>query len=532
MSVGGSLGGGSGRVGGREIAAWTAAALLQFIFWTATTHPRLSNDSYQYLSVAENVAAGHGVETSLVHFDVERAHGTLPAPLTTFAPGYSIAVAGLCKLGLPPESAAKAVSILAMALAVALLAFACNALELDVWVSRSTILVFTVNAYTLWFAGSVATEALFTLFFLASVTCALGAERAESERRLALFSAGAGLFAGLAYDVRYAGLLVIAGLGLAQGTLFLVRRTRRSVVTMGLTMMAALVPVTITFARNIRLTGTWQGGNTKVVHHPLVEMIKKSVTSFIHLFVGEAVTRPARVCQLIVVLALGFVLVRWRRLPRGPAAARAFIVATVMGVYCLLMFYVGLHSVISYAARMFLPALPLLLLAFAAIVAKPPRTALAGRVFALAGFAAYALCVALNFSLRRPRPRGTSRIASRLVQPAPDGKPLAEWIDAHIGPHEPVMAADGQATGYWLRRPTVSLVGVEYSEEIWNESEIERTMERFGVRYLILYTHPTGAVERESPFLMSLIEGHPDAHLRLAIRNDQALVFERVRPGG
>ena len=94
------------------------------------------------------------------------------------------------------------------------------------------------------------------------------------------------------------------------------------------------------------------------------------------------------------------------------------------------------------------------------------------------------------------------------------------------------MAADGQATGHWLRRPTVSLVGVEYSAETWNESEIERTMDRFGVRYLILYTHPTGAVQGESPFLASLVEGHPDTHLRLAVRNDQTLIFERVHPGG
>ena len=530
MSVAG-LGGESRRVSGREIVAWTTAAFLQFLFWSVSTHPRLSNDSYQYLSVAENLAAGHGIETSLVHFDVERAHGTLPAPLTTFAPGYSIAVAGLCKLGLPPESAAKTVSMIAMALTVAMLALACNLLELDIWVSRSTILVFAVNAYTTWFAGSVATEALFTLFLVTAVACALGAERAESERRLALLSAGAGLCAGLSYDVRYAGLLVIAGLGLALGALFLVRRTRRSVVTLGLTMMAALVPVTITFARNIRLTGTWQGGNTKVVHHPLVEIIKKSVTSFTHLFVGEAMSRPARLCQGIVVLALGFVLLRWRRLPRGPEAARAFIVATVAGIYCALMFYVGLHSVISYAARMFLPALPLLLLAIAATVAKPPRTALAGRVFALAGFAAYALCGPLNFNVAGP-PAGHLEIASRLVQPARGGKPLAEWIDAHVGPHEPVMAADGQATGHWLHRPTVSLVGVEYSEEAWNEGEIERTMDRFGIRYLILYTHPTGAVEGESPFLGSLLEGRTDAHLRLAARNDQSLVFERVQPGG
>jgi hypothetical protein len=530
MSVVNAFGGGSRRLGGREIAVWTLLAFAQFLLWTLSVQQHLSNDSYQYLSVAENLRAGHGIETSLVHFDVERAHGTIPTPITTFPSGFPMAAAALGRLGLPPTAAAVGVSLISMALAVALLALACNALELGAWVSRGVILLFGVNAYVLWYAGSVSSEPLFTLLFLASVTAALGAERAESERRLALLALASGACAGASYWVRYAGLLVIAGLGVALGTLFLVRRTRRALQTLLLTMMAAVVPVALGFARNLRLTSTWQGGNTKAVTHPLVEMLKKSVTSFGHLFVGEAVTPPARVCEGLFVLALGFALARWRRWPRGEAGARAFIVTAVTAVYCVLMFYVGLHSVISYAARMFLPALPLLLLAFASTIEPPPRTALASRVFALAGFAGYALCGPLNFALPAP-PSGHVAVASRLELPAADGKPLAAWIDGHIGPHEPILAADGQATGHLLRRPTVSLVGVEYSDLVWNEAAIEQTMDRFGIRYLILYKQASGG-EKDSPFLMSLVGGATDAHLRLAAQNDESLIFERVRAGG
>jgi hypothetical protein len=179
---------------------------------------------------------------------------------------------------------------------------------------------------------------------------------------------------------------------------------------------------------------------------------------------------------------------------------------------------------------MFLPALPLLLLAFASTIEPPPRTALASRVFALAGFAGYALCGPLNFALPAP-PSGHVAVASRLELPAADGKPLAAWIDGHIGPHEPILAADGQATGHLLRRPTVSLVGVEYSDLVWNEAAIEQTMDRFGIRYLILYKQASGG-EKDSPFLMSLVGGATDAHLRLAAQNDESLIFERVRAGG
>jgi hypothetical protein len=528
MSVA-SLGGGSRGLGGREIAAWTLAAAAQFLVWTLAVHPRLGNDSYQYLSVVENVAAGRGLQTSLVHFDVERAHARIPAPLTTFPPGFPVVAGALCRLGVAPTTASQAVSLAAMSLVVALLALACNALELGAWVARGTILLFAVNAYALWYAGTVSSEPLFTLLFVAAVLCTLCAERALDERRAASFAAAAGLLAGLSYWVRYAGLLVIAGLGVALGTLFLVRRSRRSLLTLVRTMAAALVLVAVGFARNVRLTGSWQGGNTKVVHHALGEMVKKSVTSFGHLFVGEAVSVPARLCETLFVLALAFALLRWRRWPRGAAAAPAFIVTVVTFVYSVLMFYVGLHSVISYAARMFLPPLPLLLLSFASIIEPPPRTALASRVFALAGFAAYALCGPLNFSLPSP-PSGHVEIASRLVAPTADGKPLSEWIDAHVGPREPIMAAEGQATGHWLHRPTVSLVGVEYSDLVWTEAAVERTMERFGIRYLILYANATGG-EKDSPFLTTLVGGRADEHLRLAVRNEQSLIYERVRAG-
>jgi hypothetical protein len=522
--------GGSRRIGGRETALWTLGALSLFFVWGLFVHQRLANDAYQYLSVAENIAAGRGIVTSLVHFDVERAHGTVPAPLTTFGPGFPVAVAAFCKLGMAPETAALAISTLALALTMGVLAGACNALALNPVVSRAVMLLFACNAYTLLYAGAVASDALFTLLLVTAVTSALLAERAEdrsdARHQTLLFSAVAGVAIGLSYWVRYAGLLAIAGLGTALGVLWLVRRTRRALEILVLTLAPAVVLVAAVFARNIRLTGSWQGGNTKVVHHALIAMVKNTVIAFSHLLLGEGTSLPARACQGLFLLALGFALVRWRRWPRGEAAARAFIVATVGGLYSASMFYVGSRSVISYSARMFLPILPLLLLLLGTIVA-PVKDAPGARVVALVGCAAYALCALLDTP---PSRSGHLELASRLARPMSDGTPMRAWIDAHVGPQEPLMAADGQATGHLLRRPVVSLVGNDYSDEIWSEGEIERTMERFAIRYLILYDPATG-VETESPFLSALIEGRPDRHLRLAARNDASLVFERASTG-
>src|SRR5262249_18015901 len=110
MSVVQAFGGGSRGLGGREIAVWTVATFRQFLVSGLTVHQPLSNDSYQYLSVTETLRTGHGIETSLVHFDVERAHGTVPAPITTFPSGFPMAAAAVTKLGVPPTAAATAVS--------------------------------------------------------------------------------------------------------------------------------------------------------------------------------------------------------------------------------------------------------------------------------------------------------------------------------------------------------------------------------------------------------------------------------------
>jgi len=508
-------------MGGRETALWTIGALSLFFVWSLFVHQRLANDAYQYLSVAENLAAGRGIVTSLVHFDVERAHGTAPAPLTTFPPGFPIAVAALCKVGLPPETAALGISMLALTLVVGLLASACNAVELDLLESRAVLFLFAVNAYTLSYAGAVASEALFTLFLTAAVASVLLAERAENRPTVLLFSAVGGVAIGLSYWVRYAGLLAIVGLGAALGVSFLARRTRRAFEALVVTLAPALVLVAAGFARNIQLTGSWKGGNTKIVHHPLVSMVKLTIVSFSHLLLGDGESRPARACQGLFLLCLGFVLVRWRRWPRGPAASRAFVIASVAALYSALMFYVGSRSVISYGARMFLPVLPFLLLLLATVV-EPAKDA-RGRLAVLVGCGAYALSALLNAP---PARSGHLEVASRLARPMSDGAPLRAWIDAHVGPQESLLAADGQATGHLLRRPVVSLVGSEYSDETWSEGSIERTMERFGIRYLILYRPATG-VEAESSFLSALIEGRPDPHLGLAARNDQTLVFER-----
>src|SRR6185369_8802954 len=100
-------------IGRREVLFWCALAVaLLMANVLRTGGPGFMNDSYQYLSTAENINAGHGLSTSIVNFDVERRSHKVPAPLTTFPPGYAVAIAQVNRTGLDPERAGLLFSML------------------------------------------------------------------------------------------------------------------------------------------------------------------------------------------------------------------------------------------------------------------------------------------------------------------------------------------------------------------------------------------------------------------------------------
>src|ERR1019366_7663969 len=106
-----------------EVLLWTLLAFLGAGTMRAFRPAPLSNDSYQYLDVAEHFRHDHQLATSLVYFDTERSYGRIPAPLTTFAPGYPVVVA-ITSLSSDLEDAARGLSCVCYAGTAALLAWA------------------------------------------------------------------------------------------------------------------------------------------------------------------------------------------------------------------------------------------------------------------------------------------------------------------------------------------------------------------------------------------------------------------------
>src|SRR5215472_4779089 len=195
-----------------EVPAWAclcAALMLARVY--PGMGPHLSNDGFQYLSVAQNTLTGHFGCTSLVHYDLERSFGVMPAPMVHFPLGYPLAIALVGRIGVPLQDAALLVSAISMLACVPLLAWIAGQLGLSRLPRNVVMAGFVVNARVIDFGAAAMSEALFTLVVLLGVALLVAARlRADSSR--GWHWAAAGLALGAGYWVRYAGLFFVLGL--------------------------------------------------------------------------------------------------------------------------------------------------------------------------------------------------------------------------------------------------------------------------------------------------------------------------------
>jgi len=502
-------------VGRAEFLGWcvlAAAVLVLRLF--ALGGPAMENDSYQYLSVAANFAKGHPASTSIVHFDSERSHGQIPAPMTTFPSGYPAAVAAFASAGLPPETAAVAVSAAAVLLLLGLYRLAARRLELGGLGTRFLFLWTFANAEVLTFGTFILTEALFTLLATGAVLllAAGTADRPEADGAWPPLLA-AGALIGLAYWVRYAGLFLYIAAVAYLGFLLL-RGRRRAALRGAAAMLVATGIIALGLLRNVLQVGDWKGGNEKVVHHALSGVLVDFVAAIVRLFSGNGLSAGV----LLPDLLLGAGLVLLAGIAFGGRAAwkprRAALLAAALcfiGLYCAAMIHMGQASVITFGIRMFFPLLPSCLLVLALLVTQAQERLAPARqgLFTAGLLLASAAYVGLNVrGLLRQHPEPAPHLVARaaLQQEVGPGRTLEAWIGEHVRPDEVIVATQGQATAYALHRPTLSLVSLSYSKQRWDEAAVKAAMRGYHATYLLLY-----AGERpelfQSPFLEALQAG-------------------------
>ena len=194
-----------------SVWAWTVAcAILIALRIYSGFAPYLANDSFQYLSMAQNALQGHFGYSSIVHFDAERSFGVVPAPVVTFPMGYPLVIALISRLGVPLETAALLINVLSTIACV-----------YQHWVVRralrslggpcATFAVFVINAPVTEYGTSALTEPPFTLPILGGTALRVSARLHQGKVSPWLWIA-VGLAYGSAYFVRYAGLFFVPGL--------------------------------------------------------------------------------------------------------------------------------------------------------------------------------------------------------------------------------------------------------------------------------------------------------------------------------
>jgi hypothetical protein len=203
-------------------------------------------------------------------------------------------------------------------------------------------------------------------------------------------------------------------------------------------------------------------------------------------------------------------------------------------VYCGGITYAGFTTHISFSARMFVPLLPILAL-LAALVISAAASRVPWPRLSRWGASAFAGLLALGYlganiqsDLAPPRIAEHREIARALAVPMRTGQPLVRWIEATVPRDAVLLAVEGQATGYLLKRRTISAVERAFTDLTWSEEEAHEMVAQFGATYVLVYPDViarAGSDALDSELFRALASRRPPAWLELAAENPRVLVY-------
>lgn len=495
--------------------------------------PRLSNDSYQYLNEAENIAEGQGLSTSIAHFDTERASGHLPTPLTTFPPGYPLAIAALAKMGFASETAGLIISIASFTILVPLSVLSASLLGLSTLATRTVLVLLLCNATATFYATFVATESLFVALSFAALVCLLWYQKKGTWWSTALGN----VLVGCAYWVRYAGLFLFVAVAVYLAWGAYRRRDRASLKALSWLAVPATMISALMF-RNKIVTGTWKGRDMKVLDASSVGVLKQFCASTYHLVFGQSVAK--RLNPLQITLALGLILLVLL-LVRGASTLvsntavgnplpKAPLLLTYVAVYNTALIYLAWAHVIALDVRFFYPLLPVYLV-LCGLIFNHSWISAGARPARLAQLICLLIICGSYWGLNLEDPMARHwQPPHLLVQEIFADTDLRAWFDSNVPYNSTIVATNGQATSYALRRRTVSLVSMHYSNQRWDEGEIHEVMRRYDADFLIIYPGldpDLDPVQEESKFLQALADGYQPKWLQRAANGKGVLIFRR-----
>jgi 4-amino-4-deoxy-L-arabinose transferase-like glycosyltransferase len=422
------------------------AALIAFagvLVAGVLTRPRLiSNDSFNYVDVARNIAAGRGITQSALGYNAARfpVEGGWPAPFTAQPPLYPLTVAALIRLGLEPVRAALLVPLLAL-IAIWILGYR---LTRDLW-GRETALaalgLLVLSALLPGIGERAWSETLAIALALFSVWLEAWSLAGDVETRRSsrlVLAAAAGLAAGAAFSTRY-----LFAIALPVGLVPWILHPRRGAAPALAFVLGFALPAVPVIARNASLTGSWLGETHNFSPTPLSEVLGRSVATL----AGSGMRAGFTLFALVLALVL-LVLLR-RRAGSRQELARLFLPGG-RGLVVLwpLAYCVALAAVRSFVQfdtiglRLLSPALVFALVLGGAVMAgalAPSARLLRVALLALALGGAAVGTLRLSHT---PPVTPEERIArsARLA-----------WVRDHVRPGDLVVGDDAVDLPLWFR---------------------------------------------------------------------------------
>jgi hypothetical protein len=346
---------------------------------------------------------------------------------------------------------------------------------------------------------------------------------------------------GAGYWVRYAGLFFVLGLAVLV-IRHLVGSDRSQAKGYGVAAAVAGGAVLMGIARNFLLVGNWQATYDKKLSSPLPSVLVETVRAGKVLFLGPTFDMPgwSSITRALFIACFlgGMAWLTWSCLRTSVSQAhpspavkgiRADLLILML-TYTGCIFYAGLITPITQdMTRMFLPLTPLLLLllglALGAVLAVPAQRSISRRFALFALGASFCCYVALNLAMviRPPIDDAPPSVGRLLDSASVDGETARAAVLRLVDPARVVVANYGQAVGYALGRPTVSLVSPDLSPVEWDEKATHAVVDRYNAAALVIYANNHFM---PSAFIRQLAQGKAPSWMRLVYRSSEFLVYE------
>jgi hypothetical protein len=472
----------------------------------------LTTDTAQHISVARNLAAGHGMVTDLLYFEQQQVFGSALAPQTVWPPLFPLLTAGAA-LFMDETWAVFVVAALAHACVAPLLYATVRAVGYREHTAVASGLAYLVFGTSSMLVLGGLTESLFTMLTVCSLLAWVVAERrAGAARTRALLATG--LLVALAYLTRYSGICLVAALAAMAGLRWLRAPGWKLFFDALAVALLPCVIVALMLVRNYVFTGSASGGPAVSFDLPVLDTARTYYWSLAKLF-GFDSSSKVQWPVVAAVLALGGIALarflaslatradRLRAPPEPADRVRVSALALVVTYLVSSLLLITLLAVTRYPEfvndRYLVPLWPFGVLAFVFLL--PPGAAwvgarlkrVAGAVFTLVAvvlLVGQGAVVARELSwyegdIRIPTIRDA--LAEPLAAPIGSAHNVGELLAQNASAASPLIETNGQYLGMLLRRPVVGMGERRFTKRVWDEAAVRALARQFNVEYLVFF---------------------------------------------